>query len=79
VKPLRAIIDKRERFRSGAPFSIGEGSRSAPWVEHGGRKHGFAGGRHLGERIEGLAVRQNGGLASANVRLAVGFSIVRRR
>ena len=35
--------------------------------------------RHLGERVEGLAVRQNGGLASANVRLRVGFRFVRQR
>jgi hypothetical protein len=40
---LRAVIDKRERFWNGARFSIGEGSRSAPWLEHGGRKHGLAG------------------------------------
>ena len=37
------------------------------------------GGRHLGERIEGLAFRWNGSLASANVGLAVGFRIVRQR
>jgi hypothetical protein len=37
------------------------------------------GGRHLGERFEGLSFRQNGSLASANVGLAVGFRIVRQR
>jgi hypothetical protein len=35
--------------------------------------------RHLGERFERRAFRENGSLASANVGLAVGFRIVRRR
>ena len=43
MRPLRAVIDKRERFWNGARFSIGESSRSAPWLKHGGRKHGLAG------------------------------------
>ena len=44
MRPLRAVIDKRVRFWNLAPFSIGEGSRSAAWAEQGRRKHGLAGG-----------------------------------
>ena len=40
---------------------------------------GFIGHSPSGERVEGLAFRQNGSLASANIGLAVGFRIVRRR
>jgi hypothetical protein len=46
-----------------------------------GRSKARPGGdsRHLGERVEGLAFRQNRSLASANVSLRVGFRFVRQR
>ena len=78
MKPLRAIIDKRGDFGAAR---LSQSAR-APAL-HPGRSTAVENTalwwRHLGERFEGLAFRQNGSLASGNVGLAVGFRIVRQR
>jgi len=77
VKPLRAIIDAGD-------FGAARLSQSAkaPALHPGcstAVKTTALWGRHLGERFEGLGLRENGSFASGNVGLAVGFRIVRQR
>ena len=76
MRPLRAVIDKRASILELRAFL---NRRGLPLGGAGRSKTRPCGGRHLGERVEGLAFRQNGSLASANIGLAVGFRIVRRR